>query len=71
MLSVDLTLVFVYFGITDKVFSLLMGKITYFLLQSRKFLFISKKEENLERESHNQVGLSATYGFEQEKGGYF
>lgn len=71
MLSVDLTLVCVYFGFTDKVFSLLMGKITYFSLQSRKFLFISKKEENLERESHNQIGLSATYGFEQEKGGYF
>lgn len=71
MLSVDLTLVSVYFGFTDKVFSLLMGEITYFLLQSRKCLFISKKEEDLERESHNQVQLSATYGFEQEKGGYF
>lgn len=71
MLSVGLTLVSVYFGFLDKVFSLLMGKITYFLLQSTKFLFISKKEENLERESHNQIGLSATYGFEQGKGGYF
>lgn len=43
----------------------------FFLLQSRKFLFISKKEENLERESHNQIGLSAAHGFEQGKGGYF
>lgn len=64
MLSIDVTLLSVYFGFTDKVFSLLMGEITYFSLQSRKFLFISKKEENLERESHNQIGLSATYGFE-------
>lgn len=71
MLSVDQTLVSVYFSFADKVFSLLMGKITYFSLQSRKLLFISKKEEDLERESHNQVGLSAAYGFEQEKGGYF
>lgn len=71
MLSVDQTLVSIYFSFTDKVFSLLMGKITYFSLQSRKLLFISKKEEDLERESHNQVGLSAAYGFEQEKGGYF
>ena len=71
MLSGDQTLISVYFNFTDKVFSLLMGQITYFSLQSRKLLFISKKEEDLERESHNEVGLSAAYGFEQEKGGYF
>lgn len=71
MLSVDHTLVSIYFGFTDKVFSLLMGKITYFSLQSRKLFLFPKKEEDPERESYNQVGLSAAYGFEQEKGGYF
>lgn len=33
----------IYFSFTDKVFSLLMGKITYFSLQWRKLVFISKK----------------------------
>lgn len=71
MLSVDQILVSVYFNFRDKIFSLLTGKLTYFSLQSRKLLFISKKEEDLERESNNQVGLPAAYGFEQAKGGYF
>lgn len=73
MPRVDQTLVSVYFSFTDKVFSLLMGKITYFSLQSLKLLFISKKKKkkDLEKESHKQVELSAAYGFEQGKGAYF
>lgn len=71
MLSVDQTLISVYFNFRDKIFSLLMGKLAYFSLQSRKLLFISRKEEDLERESNNQVGLPAAYGFEQAKGSYF